>query len=132
MTKTLKTLILHVRHSSRPYRAESLSGYHSLQGPLEWFTLVPPVIKSTSEQPPLECMQNAGDLMYIPANWKHQTLNLGEAIGVGGQAVYSPEARLRDGIQLLKSLPGDPDLLHTIGVGLAHRGIEMIRKGMPI
>lgn len=38
-------------------------------------------------------MQNAGDLVYLPANWKHMTLNIGESIGVGGQAVYSGEVR---------------------------------------
>ena len=35
--------------------------------------------------------QNAGDLIYVPANWKHMTLNIGESIGVGGQAVYGGE-----------------------------------------
>ena len=37
--------------------------------------------------------QNAGDLIYVPANWKHMTLNIGESIGVGGQAVYAGEVR---------------------------------------
>lgn len=37
--------------------------------------------------------QNAGDLIYVPANWKHMTLNIGESIGVGGQAVYGGEVR---------------------------------------
>ncbi|CAN0565668.1 unnamed protein product, partial [Ectocarpus sp. 12 AP-2014] len=70
--------------------------------------------------------QNAGDLIYVPANWRHMTLNIGESIGVGGQAVYSGEARLQDGLELLQQRPGDPELLHAIGVGLAHRGISAL------
>lgn len=29
--------------------------------------------------------------MYLPANWGHMTLNIGESIGVGGQALYNAE-----------------------------------------
>ncbi|CAN0341551.1 unnamed protein product, partial [Hapterophycus canaliculatus] len=70
--------------------------------------------------------QNAGDLVYLPSNWKHMTLNIGESIGVGGQAVYSGELRLQDGLELLQQRPDDPELLHAVGVGLAHRGIAAL------
>lgn len=40
---------------------------------------------------PLCPEQKAGDLLYAPANWRHITLNIGETIGVGGQAVYDAE-----------------------------------------
>ncbi|CBN75936.1 TPR repeat-containing protein [Ectocarpus siliculosus] len=95
-------------------------------GSLEWFKEVGPLIEKTGETPPMECIQNAGDLFYVPANWRHMTLNIGESIGVGGQAVYSGEARLQDGLELLQQRPGDPELLHAIGVGLAHRGISAL------
>lgn len=35
--------------------------------------------------------QNAGDLIYVPSNWAHMTLNIGETIAVGGQGVYGAE-----------------------------------------
>ena len=34
--------------------------------------------------------------------------------------------RLRDGLELLVARPEDPELLHAIGVGLAHRGISAL------
>jgi len=49
------------------------------------------------EERPLECTQEVGDLMYLPRGWKHLTMNLGDTIGVGGQAIYSSRARLIDG-----------------------------------
>lgn len=35
----------------------------------------------------------------------------------------SHQARLRDGLEQLLARPDDPDVLHSVGVGLAHRGI---------
>eukprot|EP00903_Cladosiphon_okamuranus_P006388 g6253.t1 len=111
---------------SRPYEAEKQSGWHPLMGSMEWFKEVAPLLKKTGESPPMECMQNAGDLIYVPANWKHMTLNIGESIGVGGQAVYGGEMRLQNGLYLLDQRPDDPELLHAVGVGLAHRGIASL------
>lgn len=34
---------------------------------------------------PLECVQKAGDVLYLPSLWNHMTLNIGETIGVGAQ-----------------------------------------------
>jgi len=34
---------------------------------------------------PMECVQRAGEVIYLPAGWKHLTVNVGEAIGVGSQ-----------------------------------------------
>ena len=34
---------------------------------------------------PMECIQRAGDIMYLPAGWAHATENLGDTVGVGGQ-----------------------------------------------
>lgn len=36
---------------------------------------------------PLECIQEEGDLFFLPALWKHQTMNIGEAVGIGGQSI---------------------------------------------
>lgn len=37
-----------------------------------------------------------------------------------------PQARLRNGLDLLLSRPDDPEILHSVGVGLAHRGIAAL------
>ena len=42
---------------------------------------------------PLECMQRPGDLLYLPASWSHLTLNIGEAIGIGGQTALPADKR---------------------------------------
>ena len=42
---------------------------------------------------PLECIQRAGDLLYLPASWSHLTLNVGEAIGIGGQTALPADKR---------------------------------------
>lgn len=34
------------------------------------------------------------------------------------------QTRLQDGLKLLKATPDDPEVLHSVGVGLAHKGIE--------
>lgn len=32
--------------------------------------------------PPLECVQEAGDIMYVPTDWGHGVLNLETSVGV--------------------------------------------------
>ena len=34
---------------------------------------------------PIECTQEAGDLLYVPASWGHVTLNLKASVGVAGE-----------------------------------------------
>ena len=41
----------------------------------------------------LHCVQRAGEAMWLPAGWAHATRNLAPSIGVGGQAIWSAEAR---------------------------------------
>lgn len=42
---------------------------------------------------PLECVQEPGDLVYIPNRWSHLTINLGETIAIGGQESLSDQDR---------------------------------------
>jgi hypothetical protein len=42
---------------------------------------------------PLECVQEPGDIMYLPAFWNHLTVNIGEAIGIGGQTALPAAKR---------------------------------------
>jgi hypothetical protein len=43
---------------------------------------------------PLECVQQAGDVFFLPAGWNHMTMNIGETIGIGGQAALLAPHRL--------------------------------------
>ena len=34
---------------------------------------------------PLECVQEAGDVMFVPDFWGHMILNLRESVGIAGE-----------------------------------------------
>ena len=34
------------------------------------------------EAAPFECVQEAGDALYVPTNWGHATINVEESIGI--------------------------------------------------
>ena len=51
---------------------------------------------STSMHRPLTCLQYAGDIMFIPTQWLHMTLNVGETIAVGAQELLGNEERLKN------------------------------------
>ncbi len=38
---------------------------------------------------PLECLQRAGQVVYLPDGWSHLTINVGETIAFGGQSSFS-------------------------------------------
>jgi len=38
------------------------------------------------EYAPKECVQHAGEVLYLPERWQHLTINVGEAVGIGLQA----------------------------------------------
>ena len=53
-----------------------------------------------------ECVQRAGELMFLPQDWLHATLNEGVSIGVGGQ-MHSPGLHVaagRNNVSLADSL----------------------------
>jgi len=59
----------------------------------EWLRQVCPAIKKGAAagaegvQVPLECVQGAGQLIYVPEGWWHATVNLVETIGVARQLI---------------------------------------------
>ena len=59
---------------------------------------------------PLQCIQEPGDILFLPSSWQHQTLNIGEAIGLGGQASWDPDILLSDKYEMVKeSLARSPN-----------------------
>jgi len=101
------------------------AGYHHLEGSWRWFQKVYPLLREEGEEGgaaaherPLECVQRPGEVLYLPRNWKHLTLNVGEALGVGGQAGYSAAQRLEDNLAALDMRPDELEAL--LGAGLSH------------
>ena len=73
--------------------------------------------------------------MYLPPGWKHLTLNVGEAIGVGGQANMDARERYEVGMKALASNKDDFFGHKGAGLGLVHLGMERgdqaaLRKGL--
>lgn len=58
---------------------------HRAYGTLRWLREVLPRV--AAEEAPLQCMQEPGDLIYVPQGFWHATINLGQSIGVSGQFV---------------------------------------------
>ena len=66
-------------------------------GTLRWMREVLPTLPP--DQRPLQCMQQAGDLIYVPQGYWHGTINLGETIGVSGQFVRNTNKWARESEQ---------------------------------
>lgn len=77
---------------------------------------------------PLECLQSPGDIMYVPAGWSHQTINVGEAIGVGSQRVFGGQGKLDAADEALQKSPHNVEALKMRAVALSHEAIEEDRR----
>ncbi|CAH1783165.1 unnamed protein product [Owenia fusiformis] len=51
--------------------------------PTDWYTMVYPSLHP--EDKPMECMQNPGEILYLPEYTYHSTINLGDTVAVGIQ-----------------------------------------------
>lgn len=99
---------MNVSYSSSSSSSSSKHVYHHHHPLLDvwsWYTRIRPRLyegdddddaDAVQETPPLVCIQKPGEVMYLPAGWKHMTMNVGEAVGVGGQAAYDARRRLHD------------------------------------
>ena len=92
---------------------------------IEWFKTILPVLKQLPKPPlrgandaqkvtpedqlrgyqPLQCVQESGDLVFLPARWSHLTLNIGETIAIGGQASLGAAKRHASAVETLKKNP---------------------------
>lgn len=54
----------------------------------EWETLSLPLYPESRK--PIECTQQAGDLIYVPQGWAHATLNWQESVGVAVEFGIDP------------------------------------------
>lgn len=60
---------------------------------------------------PLTCVQEAGDIIFIPSQWLHMTMNIGETIAVGGQELLVDEERLQNAQYVYSIHPSDYTVL---------------------
>ena len=73
---------------------------------------------------PFQCIQNAGDVLFLPSGYSHLTMNIGEAIGVGGQESWMAKNRLTSSRSVLSLSPYNLLNNKDTGVALAHLGLE--------
>lgn len=73
-------------------------------------------IKKESGYRPLECVQEAGDIMYLPSMWTHTTLNVGDTIAIGGQQSLNDMERFEISSNSFKINPENFEALKDIGL----------------
>jgi hypothetical protein len=58
--------------------------FYSRQPALEWYREASLLwdSESPSANKPLQCMQHAGDIIYVPRDWGHGVLNVQSTVGV--------------------------------------------------
>ena len=57
------------------------AGYNPTEPHLQWLRATYPVVKDGVNKP-LECVQRAGDVIYVPEGWYHATVNLGDTAAI--------------------------------------------------
>lgn len=61
------------------------AGYNPTEHHLQWLHDVYPKIKDDESTAPMECVQYAGDMIYVPEGWYHATVNLGDTASISQQ-----------------------------------------------
>lgn len=100
-----------------PGRATGIERGSPIYGSRQWFERVRPSLPL--DRLPLECTQEPGEVMYLPGAWAHLTMNLGEAIGVGAQAIWN-EA-VEDPLLRKAADKGDPEAQVMVATRLPER-----------
>lgn len=93
---------------------------HPLASARQWYEAV--IVERNQSM--LSCLQRASDVVYLPAGWKHATLNVGDAVAVGRQDAYRAEERYDRMLHALRESPRDIEALHGAGVAAAHLAFE--------
>lgn len=72
------------------------AAYNPSEPHIAWLTAVYPAVRKDAASRPLECVQRAGDVLYVPAGWYHATINLGDTIAVAQRRSIYPTDSGRD------------------------------------
>ena len=65
------------------------------------------VLPTLGGNKPMQCTQKPGEILYVPQGWIHATLNIGEAVAVGGQIDWLGQQRLASGMASLAKKSDD-------------------------
>ena len=65
------------------------------------------VLPTLGDRKPIQCTQRAGEILYVPQGWIHATLNVGEAVAVGGQLDWLSQQRMAVGQSSLAKQTND-------------------------
>eukprot|EP01048_Picozoa_sp_COSAG05_P015951 COSAG05_NODE_1988_length_3739_cov_33.369505_2_plen_507_part_00 len=75
-----------------------------LSGVQYWARNVLPTLNGNK---PIQCTQKAGEILYVPQGWIHATLNIGDAVAVGGQIEWLSVQRESSGRYALAQQTND-------------------------
>ncbi len=93
-------------------------GWHPLMNTITFMDLILSKRSGGDGDSPLQCTQLPGDVMYLPAGYKHATLNIGETLAAGCQGFYFASERLSQCSSVLKQVPNDIECLKAYAIGL--------------
>lgn len=77
---------------------------------------------------PLECIQDTGDIVFLPVGWSHLTINIGETIGIGGQAALPAVERYDFARDVLSRSPMSFESSKAASISLAHFAIDEMTR----
>ena len=72
-------------YPGNPGGIPAAAGYNPSLPHLTWLRRVLPTLAADSR--PLECNQQAGDILYVPSGWHHATINVGDTAGIALQVI---------------------------------------------
>jgi len=77
----------------------------------EWFTNVYPKLSSDVEF--LECIQNPGEIVFVPAGWWHAVLNVGETIAIAGSFLEHQNEEILNELRRLRERQQQKQILQA-------------------
>lgn len=76
-----------------------------------------------------KCVQELGDIIYIPEMWSHMTMNVGDTVGFGSEYLLRPQIRTQSAKSILAKDPDDVNALKYLALGLIYEAqISLIAK----
>ncbi len=102
------------------------AGWHPLMNTITFMNSILSKLSGGEVDSPLQCTQLPGDVMYLPAGYKHATLNIGEALAAGCQGAYPVSERLSHCKSVLKQVPNDVECLKGYALGLVAEPLRVL------
>ncbi len=103
--------------------------WHPLRNTMTFMNSTLSKLGDIGDNGPLQCTQLPGDVMYLPAGYKHATLNIGETLAAGCQGVYPSNERLSQCKSVLKQVPNDVECLKGYALGLVAEPLRVLDMG---